>query len=75
MLPPNEIDRHPTAAATGAVYAYTMPGLRAGDPPILVTFRRPPADVVADMARFLSAKRKADALRHPPFAPVDDLAA
>ena len=60
MFPPNQLDSFPAAAAAGAVYAYTIPGIKAGDPPILVTFMRPPAEVVADMARFIH-KQKAGA--------------
>lgn len=75
MLPPNEIDTMPEVAAAGAVYAYTMPGIRPGDPSILVTFRRPPAEVAADMVRFARAQQKAGAPRRQPLALIDDLAA
>lgn len=32
---------------------YTVPGLKPGDPEIVIVFRRPPADVARDLARFL----------------------
>jgi hypothetical protein len=64
MLPPNELgagtldpEREAESLKRGVVYAYNMPGLRAGDPPILVTFRRPPAQVAADIVRFVRSQK------------------
>jgi hypothetical protein len=64
MLPPNELGagtldpvREAEALNKGVVYAYTMPGLRTGDPAIFVTFMRPPAQVAADIVRFVRSKK------------------
>lgn len=78
MLPPNELgtgkldpQQEAEIVGWGAVYAYTTPGLRPRDPHVLVSFRRPPAYVAADIVRFVREQGTGLSMAHPRPCTVD----